>query len=149
MYEAMKKAASIALPTMAATPQVPFVAKLCNASRAYVPAPGSATENPSERLRAEASQAQADLDEIQSLISRAKQLCNNAERKPFVERGWTATPTPEEAAEIRRCRESLDAFTAVLPTAFRAMIDAVERMNLQLGEHFAGDVTREKKNRRT
>jgi hypothetical protein len=149
-FESMKKAAQIAAVTMssAAIPQVAPISRWCNASKAYVPTPGSATENPAERLRAEVSQAQSDLDEIQSLISRAKQLCNNAERKPFVERGWTTTVTPEESAEIRRCRTSLDAFAAVLPAAFQAMISAVEKLNLELGEHFAGDVTRER-NRRT
>src|SRR5271156_1491537 len=127
MYGNLKKPTLAAQSTMtSAVPTVLPISRWCNASKAYVPSPGSATENPAERLRAEVGQAQSDLDEIQSLISRAKQLCNNAERAPFVARGWTTTVTPEESAEIRRCRASLDAFAAVLPAAFQAMISAVE-----------------------
>lgn len=146
MYPSLKKAVQLATLPASIPDPAPILSRRWNHGSAYIH--DGVNENPAEVLRGQVSQAQADLDELQQMISRAKQLCNRAESKPFVERGWNAQVTAEEAAEIRRSRASLDEFTAALPETFQAMIAAVEKLNLELGEHFAGDVLNERKKRK-
>lgn len=137
MYESMKKAAAMAAPTMAATPVVAPIGNRAGrrfySGDEYVHT--GPLENPSEKLRGEVAQAQSDLDELRHLISRAKALCDRAERAPYQGGDWSATPTPEQKREIARARKALEDFSSLLPSTFKTWIDRLEKFNVQLREN--------------
>jgi hypothetical protein len=134
MYPSLKKASALTAASLQATPAVPSVAnrdgRLHYHGTRYIH--DGRSENPAEKLQAEADEACRNLRELEGLIGRAKDLCNLAERAPYTGGNWTATPTPQQAADIREARKVLEEFCRAWQPTFKQMEAAVERFNLKL-----------------
>jgi hypothetical protein len=133
-FESMKKAATVALPTMAATPQVLPVAS--RGGHRYNPgdrdyAYDGPLENPIEILAARRDEALVRVREGQGLLDRARVLFQLAQRAPYYG-SFAARPTPQELAEIKHANRAVEEYSAALDEANRVLEAATTRLNLKL-----------------
>jgi hypothetical protein len=133
MFENMKKAAQVALPSLAATPQVvPNVSRAgrrFNHGSEYVH--DGPRENPIEVLAGRRDEALARVREGQGLLERAQILFQLAQRAPYYS-GFAARPTPQELAEIRHADTAVQEYSTALAAAVQQLEAATTRLNLKL-----------------
>ena len=145
MFENLKKAAALTLPSLQSTPQVaPVVAsngRVYYHAKPYVH--DGRDENPRERAAWERDEAVRQLNEMRGYLERAEETATLALRAPYY-RGWNSRPTPDELREIAETRRALEHFRAAFQTSLRKVADACEQLNLKLrARGVAGDIHRE------